>query len=216
MKRAALLLVLLGIAVPAGAPAQIAPGYSGSSSTTYGIDATEFWRTIRGFGACFAKEKPADALALIATAPDSKEEAAVFKRISRGESQTCLTDTSLRVPVPLIRGAIAEGLYKRGVAVPAGLLLPPPAPGMPIRTLGDAARCYTAAHRDEVRALLAETAAGSKKERAALDRMAADFWLCLPKFAQKRGFNPTQIRFRLAETLLRIPAPAAAAAGEER
>ena len=203
MKR--IVFVLAAAVAAAPAQAQIAPGYSGSSTTTYGMDATEFWRTVRGFGNCFAKERPADALALIATQPDSKDEAAVYKRISRGESKVCLTDTSLRVPVPLIRGAIAEGLYKRGVALPPDLILAPVAPGTPVRTLGDAARCYAAAHRSEAERLLAETAAGSKKERAALQAMAGDFFDCLPPTAQKRAFNPTQIRFRLAETLLRMP-----------
>ena len=209
MKR--LVLALLAAAV-AAAPAQgqIAPGYSGSSTTTYGMDATEFWRTVRGFGACFAKENPAEALALIATEPDSKAEAAVYKRMSRGESKICLTDTSIRVPVPLIRGSIAEGLYKRGVPLPPELVLAPLPPGATVRTLGEAARCYAAGHRVEAENLLAETVPGSKKERAALDAMAAGFFDCLPRSAQKRAFNPTQIRFRLAEALLRLPATAEA------
>ena len=201
--------------LPAESGAQLASGYSGSSSTSY-MDGVEFWRTLRSFGACYAKESEANALGLLATEPDSKAEAAFYKSIIRGDrDQPCLSETSMRVPIPLVRGAIAEGLYKRGSAVPPPLTVAPPAPGAPIRTLSDAARCYAASHPAEVRALLAETIPGSKKERAALGAMSAGFWQCLPSFAQKRSFNPTQIRYRLAEALLRMPAPTSAVAGQE-
>ena len=198
----------------APAQAQIAPGLSGSSTTSYTTNATEFWQDLRGFGTCFARQSEAAAWALIATEPNSKAEAAVYKKMSRGESQSCLTDTSLSAPVPLIRGAIAEGLYKRGAAVPAELLQAPLPAGTPIKLLGEAARCYAAAHRADAEKLLAQTMPGSKNELAALKAMSDDFFQCLPEKAQKRSFNPTQIRYRLAEALLRMPAPVAREAAE--
>lgn len=198
-------LVLAAATPPARA--QIAPGLSGSSTTSYSQNATEFWQTLRAFGMCFAGQSQADAWALIGTEPDSKAEAAVYKKISRGSRQMCLTDTSLQAPVTLIRGAIAEGLYKRGVALPAALRQEPPLAGKPIRMLGEAARCYVANHRAEADALLAETAPGSKAELAKLKTMTEEFWRCLPDGAQKRAFSPTQIRYRFAETLLRMPQP---------
>lgn len=191
--------------ISAPAQAQIAPGLSGSSTTTYTTNATEFWQDLRGFGTCFASQSEAAAWALIATEPDSKAEAAVYKKMSRGESQACLTDTSLRAPVPLIRGAIAEALYKRGAAVPAELRQAPLPAGTPIRMLGEAARCYAASHRADADNLLVETMPGSKNELAALKAMSDDFFQCLPEKAQKRWFNPTQVRYRLAEALLRMP-----------
>lgn len=212
MKRPTAAIALVCMAVPAHA--QIAPGYSGSSSTTYTTNPTEFWQTLRSFGACFAKNSETDAWALIATDPDSKAEAAVYKKMSRGRTQACLTATSLQAPVPLIRGAIAEGLYKRGAVVPVELKLEAPFGGAPIRKLGEAARCYAASHRAEAEKLLAETAPGSKKELEALNSMSGDFFACLPDMAQKRSFNPTQIRYRLAEALLRMPAPASQGAAE--
>lgn len=201
--------VALGM-IGAPAHAQIAPGLSGSSTTTYTTNATEFWQDLRGFGTCFARQSEATAWALIATDPDSKGEAAVYKKMSRGGREACLTDTSLQAPVPLIRGAIAEALYKRGAAVPVELRQAPPAVGTPIRMLGEAARCYATAHRADAIKLLAETTPGSKNELAALNAMSNDFFQCLPAKAQKRGFNPTQLRYRLAEALLRMPPPPSA------
>lgn len=208
MRLGTIMLALTASAVPAqGAFAQLAPGVSGSSTTSY-MNADETWRTLRSFGVCFAKVNETGAWALIATEPDSEDEAAVYKKMARGGGQPCLSDTTLRAPLTFIRGAIAEGLYKRGVTVPPELLLAPPASGATIRTLGEATRCFAAAHRDEMRALLADTIPGSKKESAALSAMAPAFYQCLPPAAQERSFNPTQIRFRLAEALLRMPAPA--------
>jgi len=210
MRFTSLTLAATALLPSSTAQAQIAPGLSGSSTTTYTSNPTELWQTLRGFGTCFAGQSEAAAWELIATDPDSKAEAAVYKRMSKGNIKNCLSDTSLRVPVPLVRGAIAEGLYKRGVAVPTELRQEPPPVGTPIRKLSEAARCYAANRRAEAEKLLAETAPGSKEELAALKTMADDFWSCLPDEAQKRTFNPTQIRYRLAEALLRMPQPAGA------
>lgn len=202
----------------AQAQGQIAPGYSGSSTTSYTTDANEFWQTVRSYGVCFAKNTEAKAWELIATDPDSKAEAAVYKQMSRGSTKVCLNATSLQAPVPLIRGAIAEGLYKNGSTVPAELRQEAPPEGQAVLKLGEAARCYIAGHRVDAEKLLADTAPGSKKELAALQAMSDDFYSCLPEIAQKRGFNPTQIRYRLAEALLRMPAAAptaSAAPGNE-
>jgi hypothetical protein len=197
-------------AAPAAAPAQLAPGLSGSSTTSY-MNGTEYWETLRSFGACFAKQSEDKAVALISTPYDSKEEMQAYRAISkRSREQACLMDTSIGAPVTLVRGAIAEGLLRKGYAVPAELVLTAPAPGT-TRTLSDAARCYVAGHRADAMALIERTVPGSKKERAALNAMSSDFWMCLPKKAQKAAFNPTQIRYRLAEALLRMPATTAAA-----
>lgn len=206
--RLALAMSAMALLASAMADAQIAPGLSGSSTTTYVTDPREYWDTLRSFGACYAKNNVANAWALLATEPNSKEEAAVFKQMRRGQSQVCLTSTSLRAPIPLVRGAIAEGLYKESAAAPAELRQQPPAAGTPILKLGEAARCFVADHRAEAQKLLITTAPGSKQELAALNGMSEGFWSCLPDMAQKRAFNPTQIRYRLAEALLRMPAPA--------
>ena len=113
------------------APAQIAPGVSGSSSTTT-MDDGEAWRTLRAFGSCYASRNLDDALALIATPPGSRAEAETYRRLFRRDNQCVGDNTDLRMPVVMVRGAIAEGLYKNGAALPASLACPP-ASGAPIR-----------------------------------------------------------------------------------
>ena len=199
-------LVLVGLAVPA--PAQIAPGLSGNSSTMTFVDNGEAFRTLNAFAACYARQNSARALELIATEPATREEAETYRRLFRRDNMSCLReDTELRMPVALVRGAIAEGLYKRGIALPPQLIQSAPAPGG-ARTLSEAARCLTASRRDRVQALVEGTAPGSRGEFEALNALADDFFACVPDTARDRRFDPTQVRFRLAEALLRMPAPA--------
>jgi hypothetical protein len=200
--------------VPPGASAQISSGYSGSSSMTT-FDNEEGMRTLGTFGNCYVSNHLADALALIATEPGSRAEADVYRRLFRRDSQSCLGEnTELRVPVSLVRGAIAEGLYKRGTVLPANLVQVAPAAGAPIRTLSEAARCYLAAHRDEARALVERTPPGGRREFEALNTMAPAFFRCVPDTGRGRSFDATLIRFRLAEALFRMAAAPPVAAGQ--
>jgi len=202
---------LLGLAAN-GARAQIASGYSGSSSTsTMGDD--EAWRTLRAFGTCYATRNPGSAVQLIATEPGSRDEAETYRRLFRRDNQSCLGgNTELRMPVTMVRGAIAEGLYRNRAALPPTLAQAAPAPGA-VRTLSEAARCYAGAHGDRVRSLVEGTAPGSRGEVEALTAMAPDFFRCVPAAAHGRQFNATQLRYRLAEALLRLDAPAALSDG---
>jgi hypothetical protein len=206
--------LIAGFTAPA-ARAQLNSGYSGSSSLSV-IDDAESFRTLNAFGSCFASRKTAEALALIATAVGSREEGAIFReRISRA-SIVCLGgDTQLRMPRFLLRGAVAEGLYRRAIALPASLALPIPAPGTPTRTLADAARCYTAGHRDRVRALIDQSRMGSREEYALLSEMAPDFFLCVPESARGGQFISALIRGHLVEALYRMPASTPDRAGQE-
>jgi hypothetical protein len=216
MRQAIIAGLLVACALPAApASAQLQPGYSGSSSLTV-IDDAESFRTLNAFGSCFASRKTPESLALIATMAGSREEGEVFRqRISRA-SIVCLGgDTQLRMPRFLVRGAIAEGLYRRAIVLPAGLALTSPAPGTPTRTLADAARCYTAGHRDRVRALIDRTRIGSRDEYALLSEMAPDFFLCLPESARGGQFISALIRGHLVEALYRMPATAPDRAGRE-
>lgn len=202
-------VIAVGLASQGGARAQIAPGFSGSSTTTH-MNGDEALRTLTAFGSCYATRQSADAFALIGTEPGSRAEAETYRRLFRRDSQACLGEgTDLAMPVAFVRGAIAEGLYKNGVSLPAHLAQSAPAPGAPIRRFSEAARCYTAAHRERTRALVETTPPGSRRELAALNQLAPDFFRCLPESAWARRLPPTQIRFLLAEALLRLP-PAAA------
>jgi hypothetical protein len=203
---AGLLLLAAAAAVPAGASAQIAPGYSGSSGTSY-VTGQEAWRSLAAFGRCYARSNGAQALAFIATEPGSREEAETFKSMFRKENQSCLGLDEMAMPVTFVRGAIAEGLLHAGVAVPPGISLIAPAPGERSRTLTGAALCFVSAQPGEVRALLSETAPGSRKESKAFAAMLPGFRKCVVAEAAGRPFNATQIRFRLAEAMLRLARP---------
>jgi len=190
------------------APAQLPSGYSGSS-TLENVEGEEAYRALRAFGACYASRNTAEALSLIATEPASREETETYRRLFRREVQCLGTEenTDMRAPLPMVRGAIAEGLYRNRALLPANLALAAPAPGAQIRKLSEVARCYTAAHREQVRALVEETVPGSRQEYRMLGGMIRDFSLCLPDSARGRRFIATQLRYSFAEALYRMPAP---------
>jgi hypothetical protein len=198
------------LACAGAASAQLAPGRSGSSTTKY-LSSEESMVALVVFGRCYAKQQPEKAMRLIATEPTSRAEAQTYIELFRKSDEACLGDvSSMSIDLPLVRGAIAEGLYRSNVALPPALMQTAPAPAE-VRNLAGAARCYTAAHRQEVRALLAETKAGSRKEFDAVSRLMPDFYKCVPGGA-KFNFSATVIRFRLAEALLRTSISAAAEA----
>jgi hypothetical protein len=199
---------LLGAAFAApGTPAQLPSGFSGgSSASTFSGD--EAWRTLVAFGNCFATRNRPQALQLIATEPATRSERDTYRQIFRHDNQCVGGDTELDMSLPMIRGAIAEGLYKSRTELPANLAQAPVEAGA-VRTLGEAARCLATARREQVRALVEETRAGSRQEYEALNAMAPDFFRCVPEGARGRRFDTTQVRYRLAEALLRMPAPAA-------
>jgi hypothetical protein len=189
----------IGAAQPASA--QLAPGRSGSSTTKY-LSSEESMVALVVFGRCYAKQQPEKALRLIATEPTSRAEAQIYIELFRKSDEACLGDvSSMSMDLPLIRGAIAEGLYRSNIALPPALMQTAPAPAE-VRNLAGAARCYAAAHRQEVRTLLAETKVGSRKEFDAVSKLMPDFYKCVPGGA-KFNFSATVIRFRLAEALLR-------------
>ncbi len=197
--------VVAGVAA-SSAPAQIAPGRSGSSTmSSFGGD--EVWRTLDAFGSCYALQNWPQAFELLATTPGSREEAVVYRRLFRSHNQSCLGEGTVRLSVApdMVRGAIAEGLYRRGYAVPSNLIVAAPPPGAEIRTFSEAARCYATTHREQVRTLITETRPGSRQEMEAINALSGEFSTCLPPRVRNRTFFSTEIRFRLAEALLRLP-----------
>ena len=109
----------------------------------------------------------------------------------------------------MVRGAIAEGLYKKRIPIPPELMQTVPAPAE-VSNLSGAARCYVGGHRFEAMKLLAQTSPGSRKEFDMMSKLMPDFSKCVPK-GTKLSFPATVVRFRLAEALLRTAAPAAPA-----
>jgi hypothetical protein len=198
-------IALLAVSGPSGA--QIAPGRSGFSTTSE-LSMPEVWDAIWSFGRCYAREYRANSFELLATRPGSAEENAVLARQFNGEVG-CLGDVSLlSTSMRFIRGAIAEGLVRERTPLPANLIVTAPADASAVRSMSDAARCYVAAHREEVRALVDTTRPGSSGELAIIQRIGPEFLNCVPPAARNHPFNPTDLRFHLVEAYLRLP-PAA-------
>jgi hypothetical protein len=201
---AALAFAAAAFVTPA-ASAQIAPSMSGSSSTRI-IDDSESWRTIVGFGSCFARRYPNDVVALLATDPGSPSENELFREVISRRAAVCLSGGDrVRMPRWIIRGAIIEGLYRSRAAVPANLTVSEtPAPGT-ASSLTSAAFCYAARHPEQVRSLLQDTRAGSRDEYESLTTMAEEFFGCYAAGAGAQQLDPTMIRYRLVEAALRLP-----------
>jgi hypothetical protein len=197
-----------------GAAAQIAPGYSGFSGG--GIEYMgneEVWQALRVFGSCYARVNAAHALELLGHEPGTPGERAAVMRAIR-DPQNCFGYVSrVRAPYAILRGAIAEGLWKRRVAIPATLQRGPPARGAESRNLQEAARCVAAAHGEQVRALLA-TAIGSRGEREAANALlAGPFFQCVPPDVRELSVSPLMARYYLVEALLRLPSANTASTG---
>lgn len=155
------------------------------------------------FARCVALGKPDRVRALLATMPDSQEEFKILDAMAETRAG-CLTRAGkLKMPRPLMRGAMAEALYRKEFgnagAVPAG------APGQP-RATGEGdllafavARCVTATAPDKVAALVA-TPRASPGEKAALAPVLATMQDCVPLDRGVRT-GPALLRAKLAEEL---------------
>jgi hypothetical protein len=199
-------IVALAGTFAAAASAQLAPGRSGSSSMSY-LGQDQVWDAVSEFGTCYAAMNKTEAFSLIATEPNSRAEAETYRRLFSKPYQSCLGDVvSLRVAVSMVRGAIAEGLYRKHIPLPSNLAQSVPAVGQ-IHNLSQAALCYTASHPGEARSVVLGTRPGSRKEFDAVVAMMPEFSRCIPAGARNTAFDATQIRFRLAEALLRTGVP---------
>jgi hypothetical protein len=204
MRAIILLLSALSFLGSAPAMAQIAPGRSGSSSMQY-YGGQVAWQTLTAFGTCFAARQRTDALELVSTKPDSVDEAKAYKRLFRKQNQSCLGLTSeLRVDYQMVRGAIAEGLYRKSVPVPPALAVQTPPTVAQVRNFMDAALCYAGAHRDEVRTFLESTKLGSKGEERAAAQIFDRLGECIPPGARSISLSTSMVRVRLAEAMWRL------------
>jgi len=198
------LLALASLLCSTFVSAQIAPGRSGQSSMSY-FGGQEAWDTLAEFGECFASQQRTEALLLVSTRPDSIEEVDAYKRIFRHQNQSCLSLASeMRISYQMVRGAIAEGLYRRAVAVPPALAVANAPEVSQVRNFMDAALYFTAKHRDQVRSLLTTTKLGTKKEDQAITAILADMGTCIPANARRISISSPMIRVRLAEAMWRL------------
>jgi hypothetical protein len=177
----------------------MAPGRSGIS-TSAPLTNLKPYRELQSFGTCFARSRPKEALAIIATVPGSAEETKVLRRLVYGEREACMAGgTTMSMPNIFARGAIAEGLLRTG-GVPDTYRLASQSPAE-VRDLHGVARCYASSHRAETEKLLL-THPGSPEEAKAVGALWEDFRTCMPKF--KVRMNAPWIRYLLAEALLRL------------
>jgi hypothetical protein len=188
---------------PATAFAQT--GRSGFS-TMRPVGEREYWTALRWFGRCYARTVPQIAFDFLATEPGSAEEGAIYTRLFASRDIDCLGDMArMSVVVRYVRGSIAEGLLLLGTRIPPRLIVYPPVAGAPIRTLTEVSRCFAATHRAEIRALVADTRPGSVEEEAALGRLETELFRCIPPAASNIQLDSTDLRYHLAEALLRLP-----------
>jgi hypothetical protein len=197
----AMISALLTAATPAAG--QLAPGYSGTSSAPIEGVEGDYWILLRTVGSCVADSKYNQSVAFLAAEPGSEAEARAFRQLFGRNSNVCLRNfvwaTFQRAHM---RGAVAEGLYKRlvrerGEVVPAGM---PLTDEQPLRTLHDFARCYVGHHRAEAHAFLMGTRLGTDEEHDAVINMAPEFGKCFPAGRQIR-IDAREVRMALAEAL---------------
>jgi hypothetical protein len=193
---------LVGLLLSGAAVAQTPSGRAGMSTDARAANVNAY-RELQILGVCFARSQRPNALAVIATAPGSREETEVLRRRFYGERDTCtLGGSEIQMSYFHARGAIAEGLLKTGGASPE-IQRPAPATSE-IRTLVDAGLCFASTHRAQAQGLL-ETLPGTPEETAAVTALWQNFRTCIPGFQIR--LNAIWIRYIIAEGLLRL-APA--------
>jgi hypothetical protein len=200
-----LALVLMAASTPALALDPLEGSRSGTTTQGY-IRGQEVWSSLGDFGRCYAASERKDALRLVATRPGSVEEAQTYKELFGKSDQSCLGSiTELRVSYLMVRGAIAEGLYKKKVLVPQELAVAAAPSVDQVRSMSDAALCYVGSHSDEARSLVNGTEPGSNKEFAAMTALFPAFAACVPPAArEKMRVEATLIRFRIAEAMWKL------------
>lgn len=199
------IFLMLCAALPSAAIAQLAPGRSGFSSTSY-LGGQAAWNELSDFGRCYASNERSDAMKLVTTKAGSAEEAQTYKQLFGKANQYCLGSvTSMRASSMMVRGSIAEGLYKKRIAVPANLAVATAPAVEQVHNLSEAALCYAGRNRGEAQSLVDGTKAGSKEEYAAIGALWDRFGECIPQTARKSmQIEVTLVRFRIAEALWRL------------
>lgn len=207
MRRVLFSLVLLAItSMATPAVAQLATGRSGSSTTSVSNSEQVYLENLWMYGSCFADSRRDDTRALLATSPGSAEEGAVYARL-RGAKLFCVGEEMyFDAPVQMLRGAVAEGAYRKMVKHSAAPILRSEPSGPLATTFSDGMRCYVAGHAAEAHALIYETKPGSGKEERAINAMLADYFRCLsPRVAV--DMSAVEFRYGVAEALYHAVSP---------
>jgi len=198
-------LFLALVLCSSAAPAQMAPGRSGTSSQVT-ITGQQAWNELADFGECYASSEQANALKLVSTPAGTIDEAKVYKALFQSPDQGCLGDiSSMSVPWQYVRGAVAEGFYTKRIPVPANLAVATPMAREKVTNLSEMALCYAGGHAAGARSLIENTRPGSKQQEKAIDAMLQDLVACIPPNpANNPQFDPMIVRYRIAEALWRL------------
>lgn len=184
------------------APAQLAPGYSGHPGIRY-MGEEEVWYAIRQLGDCLARSRQAASAALLSTTPGTPAETAATRRLL-GHNTSCLQPNSrMAAPRNIIRGAVAEGMYRNhfGAPPPAEPIDPEAdADRPPLPLLVDFATCFAQVRPQSVHDLLTTTRLGTRAEHEAFARLAPELGQCLTAGVRFQ-FGAPLIRLALAEAL---------------
>lgn len=164
---------------------------------------TSSYRNTLDFAGCALSANPADARALIASAPESAEERALIAKLAGTSGCTDKPKTEA------LRGAVAERVYL--ATYPAAPAEPAAGPAAPFKGSGAAAlanwditRCV--AMRDPVGAdMLVRSEVGSGAQKEAIKRISPVIGACVPAGVQI-GFDREKMRGLIAEGLIAVRA----------
>lgn len=152
---------------------------------------------------CLVRTRQEQMLDLLSTRLNSREQMRIV-RDAIGWKTRCLQARSMALDNILLRGAVAEALYRqelRGRTV--GRIDHPPAPlsGDPARSSAVAlerfGRCMITRYPDRAEAIIG-TRPGSDQEEAALERITEVLPVCLPE-APRRARHPQLLRGAIGE-----------------
>ena len=203
--------VALSMTVPAMAQTKAAAPTAPTAPVDPAAERAKTLGAIHETARCLAGNKAAAVRGLFATKPQSEQEVAAFEKIFEKEEQRCVRGgSSMVIDRPLMRGALAEAMYRSGAA--RGLTVRPiqastytslvkqgamPAPKTYMAAFTD---CVAAARPAEVHALVTTTNIDSREEKAAMRGIVDTFSACLPS-GQQVKLDPLTVRVALAESI---------------
>lgn len=165
-------------------------------------EVTAAW-TMHRFAECLVRTRERQMVDFISTRLNSPEENRIVREVIGWRSR-CLQARSMQIDHTLLRGAVAEALYRqelRGRDIPTVARAPEMLDADPARNSSAAlerfARCMMMRHPQVVRPIIG-TRPGSRQEREALTPILAVLPDCLPA-PSPRARHPLRIRGALAE-----------------
>lgn len=196
-----LLIGLSAVLVSVPASAQLSPGMSGRSTAPRDAGEDQYWFMIRQLGACLADMKTEQSVAFLESEIGSRNENRAFDALFNRSRNVCMRNfVSASVLRAHVRGAVAEGLYKRNVDGWNADMTVPVTPPESIGSIHDFARCYISANFTVSRGLLDDTKLATDSEQEYVDQMASGFQPCLPAGRDVR-LKTINVRMALAEAL---------------